>query len=694
MKKFLLLGLMLLGLGGIISVKAEKLSLSFKTEFYCAASWSSSTNTFTWGLGGNNSAWTFMAVQNLSGDLSEYTKLHLKLTEFSNSVDNKLTLYFKENKGNTQSMDYVTAVNLVPDNNGVVEIDLTTFDWKNQKTPTETIDKTNIFDVTIYGGARTNDSENGSVKVTDAYLEKPDAPFVTEKLMLGEEITDFNYILGGGKFVIANTDGTRVQTYVSDEAGASSTSLSEVSTNQYYYLKAGVAPALDVDGDGNNDDPTYFNISVYNVDGNAKPSNWWGANYICRIGWGDLWTTNFSENLDGEGKPTTNHYGRDNAYSAVWTIDYVSGSGFNYPANDQIFAFSNATGYDSETGIGNNMGWSFDTPVDLSNWKYLVIGLANTAANGSHKITIKDNTGKSVGGDDYNGEEAKTGAGMWFDYWNSQNIIAVSTEQLSIANGLDIHNITSLSIAGEVKPTVAYLTSYANTKLVNRGRWTLYVDGDLKREYTTETLGKFGTICLPYKASYAGAEIYSIASANSSSITLSKVTGLLEAGKPYFYLAVDEVGQDNGNAGKNVHNVNFFRADFDRYDVATPSTNNGLIGTFVDGTVPQGPNYYVVGRAAGDTEDKIFQVDSEVSLPANRAYIDKSMIADIAVSSRTLLLGFDGEENEATAIESTEVVDVVTNAVFYDMSGREVKTLTPGIYIVKYGNLTKKVMIK
>ena len=124
--------------------------------------------------------WTFLTIkvasENLSGNLSNYTKLHLKLTDFANSAENKLTLYFKENKGNTQSMDYVAKVEITPDGDGVFELDLTSFDWKNNANPSETIDKTNIVDVTIYGGARTDDSNVGSVKITEAYLVKPDKP--------------------------------------------------------------------------------------------------------------------------------------------------------------------------------------------------------------------------------------------------------------------------------------------------------------------------------------------------------------------------------------------------------------------------------------------------------------------------------------------------------------------------------------
>lgn len=126
--------------------------------------------------------WTFLTVKGLSGDLSKYTKLYFKLEDFTNSVENKLTLYFKENKGNTQSMDYVSKVEITPDANGEFELDLTAFDWKNNANPSETIDKTKIYDVTLYGGARTDESEVGSVKITEAWLEFPDPdPFDTSK---------------------------------------------------------------------------------------------------------------------------------------------------------------------------------------------------------------------------------------------------------------------------------------------------------------------------------------------------------------------------------------------------------------------------------------------------------------------------------------------------------------------------------
>ena len=174
-KLFMTLAMLFGAIGGVSSVKAEKRNLEFKTEGYCTASWNSSTNTFSWGSGGvNNPAWTFMIVKDLSGDLSSWETLHLKLTDFTNAKSQTLTIYFKENKGDTRSMDWVTSATLTPNENGDVVLDLKNFDWKNVDPSKGTIDKTNIVDVTIYGGERTNPAMDGSVKVTDAYLEKPD----------------------------------------------------------------------------------------------------------------------------------------------------------------------------------------------------------------------------------------------------------------------------------------------------------------------------------------------------------------------------------------------------------------------------------------------------------------------------------------------------------------------------------------
>ena len=176
MKKLLLSCLMLLTMVGSLQAKTENVNLTFECGEWCAASWDGTSRIFSWGSGGWNPAFTFTTVSNLSGDVSDVNKLVFKFEDWTNTVDNKLTIYFKENKGNTQSMDYVAKAELVPDANGDFELDMTTFEWvnagENPDNAGQPIDKTNIVDVTIYGGARTDDTQNGSVKISTAYMEK------------------------------------------------------------------------------------------------------------------------------------------------------------------------------------------------------------------------------------------------------------------------------------------------------------------------------------------------------------------------------------------------------------------------------------------------------------------------------------------------------------------------------------------
>ena len=232
-----------------------------------------------------------------------------------------------------------------------------------------------------------------------------------------------------------------------------------------------------------------------------------------------------------------------------------------------------------------------------------------------------------------------------------------------------------------------YLTDYNNPKITTRGEYTSYVDGDVIREYNAEGVGKYGTICLPYTASCSGAEIYSIAEANAAGITLEKVTGLLEAGKPYFYMASDEIGKDYDSEHKipgTVRNVNFFRADFDTYDVKAPIPNNGLIGTFSDIIkAPQGDNFYVLSG-----NKLYYTTDATVNVGANKAYINKSRIVNKGGGAAKAFIDFD--ELEATGIDAVDTAKTLKGGKFYDLSGREVANPTRGLYIVN----GKKVLIK
>ncbi len=351
-------------------------------------------------------------------------------------------------------------------------------------------------------------------------------------------------------------------------------------------------------------------------------------------------------------------------------------------ANDAIFSFDKATGYDEGTKtFSANGGWTFDTPVDISDYKYLFITTAQSFdANHSIQVTITDDNGKSIGGDSYKWEDSGIrGGGMWLDNWNHKNVLCLNLQYLEEGLDVDITKIKSLKFGGNVIVNNVVLSNYASSEFVVDGtdQWHTYSTGDYQRQYEAADLGKFGTICLPYKAISAGAFIYKIASSSASAISLERVDGILEAGKPYFYKATDN-GYVTGDPAVNKPNVNFFRADWTG-SVAAPIANNGLIGTFSQINAPTGDDYYVL--ATKDGEQKLFNVDAgatgekAVKVGANKAYIDLSQITN-ASSRGTITINFD----ETTGI-NTVAAQKGDNAI-YSLSGQRVSQPRKGLYIL------------
>jgi hypothetical protein len=173
-----------------IGANAEKKYLTFKCEDYCAAKWNAETNTFSWGSGGWNTAWTFMAANGedgkaVSGDLSEWELLHLNAKNFTNASAQELTVVFKKNDGSNPPSGPTKEFVVTPDENGDITIDLTNVEWGN-------CDITNIQDLTIYGGARVDATIDASCVVTDAYLAKGES-----EAPVGTPFFDFQNNNGG-----------------------------------------------------------------------------------------------------------------------------------------------------------------------------------------------------------------------------------------------------------------------------------------------------------------------------------------------------------------------------------------------------------------------------------------------------------------------------------------------------------------
>ncbi len=553
---------------------------------------------------------------------------------------------------------------------------------------------------------------------------------------LDQEITDINYLIGGGRFIIANTTGTAIQSYKSSEANASETSVAGITSDLYFYFTIEALPPLDVDGNGENDNATYYRVAIQNADGTPKPSNWWGDNYVNRIGWGDLWSTTCAADKE-------NGYGRDGEFNAVWTITYVEGSGFTFynPKNNKYMTLSktvdNVTylklykeiievpylledpkiftwedlNFDDEVTVDNearlvvdSRAWSqywstsahWDLPVgehDLSEYKYLVIYSTRNASPNNASIYVRDGEGHEMRGDGYKtytwnedgNEQSKgypnvpDGTGMWLDVWTNQHISIVDLEWLANQNkfgdGSNCNYINTKNITSFGIGATDEGT-YINFAYLTNTKPN--PQGDYTRDITE--FNKFGTICLPYNAACSGAEIYEIAGTEEAGISLNRVYDVMEAGKPYFYKTVESsIGYwDNGVAFRPEEKLYFFKVG--PSTVSEAGENNGLIGTFESIVAPQGDNFYVLSG-----NQLYYTTGATVNVGANKAYIDMSKIAaSEAKAAVTLNFG------ETTRIENIKAAELLKNGKIYDISGREVSHPTRGLYIVN----GKKVMIQ
>lgn len=650
------------------------------------ASWNGETKTMSWK---GTDGYKVMSTNFPTGDLSAYTKIRATITSITGDNDyielkvlsidkseQRIKLY--EGVNNIYFSDYSSVINFE-----------------------------NVTELTLWGTG----SSDGSAVITEMYLYNP-VKTITVATGFGDEITSLDGITDGTKFVIANADASKAMYFVSGNNSTNSV-LSSIPNDSYYFYTLSKVEDSGLEADN------IYRIFVSNSSGTGY-SGVGSGSYLNTPNSG--WSISFSGYSEKEGK---NHvYGTDADNLGLWYVTYDGEKGFSFQnvgkatngeswpswlkvdgldgtqqylklyksitfesstdldkednaANDAIFALADATGYNAETGILKDGGWTFATPVDLSDWDYLVITVENTSRSTDTYIKITDNSGKYVQTSQYNPENASIGPQMYFGTYNNHNIACFSMDYLRINKDLDISNISSLELTGEgLKISSVYLTDYAHPSLATRDRWNYYVAGDVVRSYDSEGVGKFGTICLPYVASCAGAEVYSIEGKVGNSLTLNKVTGLLEAGKPYFYKASDVTGKD-----ADVHNVNFFRADLEKFDAASAGTDNGLIGTFSSTKAPL--NSYVLSR------NKLYQVDKAdaVTVDANKAYVDLTAITTPSLARGNVFIDFD----EPTGIKTVKGSEEMSKeSVFFDLQGRRVAQPVKGMYIVN----GKKVMVK
>ena len=155
------------------AAEADKHPLTFTTnDTYYAANWDSSTNIFSWGPGyqasnwSDHPEWTFMTAVDINGNLSNWTHLHLHVSNWINASAEKLTVVFKTNDGSWPPNGPTKEIEVSPNASGNIDIDLPpTGGWGN----VNNFDISKIQDLTIYGCARDDESLVASVVITDAY---------------------------------------------------------------------------------------------------------------------------------------------------------------------------------------------------------------------------------------------------------------------------------------------------------------------------------------------------------------------------------------------------------------------------------------------------------------------------------------------------------------------------------------------
>ena len=648
-----------------------------------------------WSATGND--YTILNSGLPNANITAYTTFHATLSDFSENAD-FIRLRIKDNNNN------YADVNLVEGDN---TIDLVALRGNTN------CDFTNINDITLWGGnvpteGHTIDGEHkASVVVTDVYMVKPDASFVSIKGEFGEEITSLAGITDGTKFVIS--DGTKAKYFKTSNENENA-NVDNVPSDPYFYFTLEAYDGGDIDN-------AYW-IKITNADGEGYPRGTNGGTYLNAIlnfndavisavkeGWSNngnekkdaLWYVTYnaengfsfqnvyrSENSSKTWLSIGNYFESNQQYLKLYkSIEFTSTT--MYPANDEVFSFENATGYDAETKtFSSNGGWTFATPVDISNYKYLYITTTQSGdLDHSVQVNISDENGWTIGGGDYKWEDSGIRGGcMYIDNWNHKNVLCVNVEYLAEGLNLDVEKIKSLTFNGAIKINNVVLSNYAGSEFIGREQYHTYSTGDHQRTYNATDLGKFGTVCLPYKAIAAGAYIYQIASASASGISLERVDGILEAGKPYFYQATDDRYL---SSSVNKPNVQFFRVDFDNYDVPTPAVNNGLIGTFSEMTAPAGSNYYIL------SDNKLYNTegctgDYAVTVGANKAYINVDNVTSTVSGSRSAFILFD----EATGINAVKDNVKADQVGIFNLNGQRLNQLKKGLNIVN----GKKVMVK
>lgn len=201
--------------------------------------------------------------------------------------------------------------------------------------------------------------------------------------------------------------------------------------------------------------------------------------------------------------------------------------------------------------------------------------------------------------------------------------------------------------------------------------------------YTRPMASTWGTLCLPYVIKPSDRNtclFYKIETMEHDRVLLTEITrGHILAGTPLVVRKKDDSQKD----------ISIY-SEYAMMSTAPSNDNaNPLKGTF--STTELTDDCYFIAKNQFRLVENYKGAASGVKVAGFRAYLQPETTAG---SKRADVLSI-GTDDEATGIESAEVIDWLNNpsAEYYDLKGRRVEGLQKGINIVKVGKRVKKVVI-
>lgn len=202
--------------------------------------------------------------------------------------------------------------------------------------------------------------------------------------------------------------------------------------------------------------------------------------------------------------------------------------------------------------------------------------------------------------------------------------------------------------------------------------------------YTRPMASTWGTLCLPYVIKPSDRNtclFYKIETMEDDKVLLTEITrGHILAGTPLVVRKKDDSQKD----------ISIY-SEYAMMSTAPSNDNaNPLKGTF--STTELTDDCYFIAKNQFRLVKNYKGAATGVKVAGFRAYLQPETTAG---SKRADVLSI-GTDDEATGIESAEVIDWLNNpsAEYYDLKGRRVEGLQKGINIVKVGKRVKKVVVE